>query len=114
MTALKLPAGMLRVSWYLPRTECLGPGVRFALWVQGCTRGCIGCIASALQDPQGGTFLSEDILASAILGTPDIDGVTVSGGEPFLQAEALGSLLHRIRSERPELGVIVYTGFTYE
>ena len=114
MTALGIPAGELRVSWYLPQTECLGPGRRFALWTQGCFRRCSGCIASALQDPQGGMLISADSMADAILSAPDIEGVTVSGGEPFLQAETLGAMLHRVRTERPALGVIVYTGYCYE
>ncbi len=105
---------MIRISWYLPRTEFLGPGKRFVLWVQGCERRCRGCIAVGLQDPAGGTPMEIDALCAEILRTPDIEGVTVSGGEPFLQADALGALLHRVRAARPELGTIVYTGCTYE
>jgi anaerobic ribonucleoside-triphosphate reductase activating protein len=59
-------------------------------------------------------LISADSMADAILSAPDIEGVTVSGGEPFLQAEALGAMLHRVRAERPALGVIVYTGYRYE
>jgi anaerobic ribonucleoside-triphosphate reductase activating protein len=105
---------MLRISWYLPQTGLLGPGSRFALWVQGCMQHCDDCIASALQDPQGGTLLAVDALVSLILETPGIEGITISGGEPFLQAKQLGNVLHRVREERPSLGVIVYTGYLYE
>ena len=61
----------------------------------------------------GGYLADEDTLAGDILSVPDIEGITVSGGEPFLQAEALAKLLCRVRREK-DLGVILYTGYTYE
>ena len=113
MRQLRLPEGMLRISWFLPQTDCLGPGRRFALWVQGCDRRCRGCIAPGLQAENGGTLCSLPELAAAVIGTQDIEGLTISGGEPFLQAAPLAELLCRIRAERPSLGVILYTGFLY-
>ena len=57
--------------------------------------------------------MAADVLAEALLsGAPE--GITISGGEPFLQSEGLALLLRTIRTHRPSLGVIVYTGYTYE
>ena len=90
----------------------LGPGSRFALWVQGCDRDCPGCVSSGSHDPAGGEEMSARSLAAEILASRP-DGITVSGGEPFLQAAALAELIGLVR-EREDLGVICYTGRTYE
>ena len=103
----------VRIHRTARRVRVLGPGVRYVLWVQGCPRGCPGCISPEAQDPAGGEIRSVAALAEAILAVPDIEGVTISGGEPFLQAEALCSLIDRIRARR-DLGVIIYTGYVLE
>ena len=104
----------LKIAWYLCGTQCLGPGNRFALWVQGCRKHCPECIAEALQNPEGGQLAEIDSLVSVIQNASGIQGITVSGGEPFLQAEALAELLRKVKNVRPELGVILYTGMLYE
>ena len=53
-------------------------------------------------------------IAQDILAQPVIKGITISGGEPFLQAESLFNLLKIVLKERPELTVIVYTGYQIE
>lgn len=53
-------------------------------------------------------------LAKDIAGRMNIAGVTISGGEPFIQAEALADMVERLRMLRPELTVIVFTGFLKE
>ena len=88
------------------------PGVRYALWVQGCPRRCPGCVAPEAQALDGGTELETGALAWEIL-LSGAEGLTISGGEPFLQAEALAELIRTVRRKR-DLGVIVYTGYVYE
>lgn len=90
----------------------LGPGNRFAIWVQGCPFSCPGCIADHMQKLSGGELVSVEKLAENIL-KEDVEGITISGGEPFLQAEELSVLIDIVRC-RKNLGVIVYTGFLYE
>lgn len=58
----------------------------------------------------GGTQVSVENIAEQILNTPAIEGLTVSGGEPFVQADALGELLEMLKARR-NLGVIIYTGY---
>ena len=52
-------------------------------------------------------------LAENIVNTPNIEGITISGGEPFLQSEALADLINRAKAKK-DIGVIVYTGNDFE
>lgn len=101
----------IRISWYT-LTEDLGPGKRFALWVQGCKRNCKGCIAPSLRDMDGGEVMKISDLAKRIISSGA--DLTISGGEPYLQSEALCVLIDTVRTSRPQTGVICYTGNTYE
>lgn len=95
-----------------PEVHVLGPGTRYVLWVQGCGRDCPGCIAQNAREMERGTPIRIDALAFEI-ALSHTDGLTISGGEPFLQAEELSELIRLIRKKR-EMGVIVYTGYLYE
>jgi anaerobic ribonucleoside-triphosphate reductase activating protein len=103
----------LNVYLKVPRTRALGPGLRFALWVQGCPRRCPGCMTPGSLPLSGGTTMTVDDLAEEILRDPDLEGLTISGGEPFSQAAALTRLIDSVRARR-SLGVIVYTGHRLE
>lgn len=100
----------IRVHNLVRRTKVLGPGERFALWLQGCNRSCKGCMSQSSRPLEGGRLASISRLRRLILSQQGLEGITVSGGEPFLQPEALCTLLEGLG----ELGVIVYTGFTLE
>ncbi len=104
---------MLNIYNFIESTKTLGPFDRFALWTQGCTFLCTGCMTPDSQNLNGGVRISVEDMAQTILNTPNIEGITISGGEPFLQAEALYRLLNLVR-EKKDFGVIVYTGFTLE
>lgn len=95
----------------IENTQLLGPGNRAVLWVYGCCFGCDGCIAYNFKN---GTYREDTIdeLANWFINTPS-DGITISGGEPMLQAGALALMVKKIR-EHKDIGVIVYTGFLYE
>lgn len=110
---IAVPEGMLRVSWYMPDTDCLGPGERFALWVQGCRQRCKDCVAQRLQDIQGGELVSVKSLADMVIGS-SADGLTISGGEPFLQAGGLAELIGHVKRKRVDMGVMIFTGYLYE
>ena len=70
----------------------LGPGTRFVVWTQGCPRSCPGCMTAASQQMNGGFFADTKQLAEEILQSGR-HGLTISGGEPFLQAKALADLI---------------------
>ena len=95
-----------------PAVRVLGPGVRYVLWVQGCGKRCPGCTAPTAWDMEAGTPVKTGALAWEI-ALSGADGLTISGGEPFLQAEELAEMIDVIRRKR-DMGVIVYTGFLYE
>ena len=95
------------------RTKVLGTGNRGALWLQGCQRNCKGCMSPMTRSLDGGKLIDANQLFDEFAELSDIEGITISGGEPFLQGKALSFFLKRIRTET-ELGVIIYTGYTVE
>lgn len=89
-----------------------GPGLRLTIFTQGCLHHCPGCHNPQTHDPEGGSWAdTEDILAAAA-ENPLLDGITLSGGDPFLQPVpclALAEGAHKIG-----LNVWTYTGYTWE
>lgn len=104
---------MIRIHHKVRKATVLGPGVRYVVWVQGCMQRCPGCVSPQAQPLDGGTEMPVDALVEDILSTDGIEGITISGGEPFLQAAALVRLIDALRARR-DLGVIVYTGCLLE
>ena len=100
----------LRVGYIKEGTRVLGPGWRFVIWTQGCLRRCKECISPEHQPLDGGCMVDTEELAKRICSNSHIEGVTISGGEPFLQAKALSELTEMVKTLRPELNVIVFTG----
>ncbi len=100
----------LRIAHFEKNTTLLGPFSRSVIWVHGCCFHCEGCLA---ENMKYGPYhlLSATELGDKILAQNDIEGITISGGEPFLQAQALVELINYIKSQR-DLGVIIYSGFT--
>ena len=90
----------------------LGTGVRYAVWTQGCKKRCRGCMTPESRDMNGGYEMSARELARNIISSGR-EGVTISGGEPFLQARALASAIELVKKER-DIGIIIYTGYTLE
>jgi len=103
----------LQLYMTVPATSVLGPGKRFGIWAQGCEKHCKGCIAPDSWDRNGGYERTVSDLAGEILSIDLIEGITISGGEPFLQQDALCELIHTIQKKK-NLGVIIYTGMKYE
>lgn len=93
---------------YVANTDLLGPYQRGVLWVQKCCFSCPGCVAKSMQG-EGGFWIDSEQMAEFFLNQPEIEGITISGGEPFLQPEALTEMIHFIRRKK-DLGVIVYSG----
>lgn len=104
---------LLNVAEICPVTRTLGPGRRFAIWVQGCCFRCRNCVSPDWIPVKEATRISPEILADAVLSTPNTEGVTVSGGEPMLQAEALLEFFTLLRQKR-DISIACFTGFTLE
>lgn len=93
--------------------KVLGPYARAVIWVQGCDFGCKGCIVPESWDRDAAEEVDISELVAWVLNQPNIEGVTLSGGEPMLQAEALSILIDELR-EAKDLGVVCYTGYRLE
>lgn len=93
----------------------LGHGVRAGIWFQGCTLHCPGCVS---RDTWESATAQETIPIDEVLnwatGLPQLDGVTISGGEPFEQPEALALLVSGVRDrfDPTAVDILVYSGFT--
>lgn len=91
----------------------LGPGRRLGIWFQGCSIRCPGCI-SADTWAAGRSWLELAELFGRIETWLDqTEGITISGGEPFDQTDALGALLRGLR-ERTAADILVYSGYALE
>ncbi len=102
----------LEISHYILETKVLGPFSRSALWVRGCCFHCEGCLAEEMNRLEPVRKAPQE-LAALFSGLRETEGITISGGEPFLQPEALCDMIDAIRRER-DYGVIAYSGFTLE
>lgn len=89
-----------------------GPGLRFTLFTQGCPHHCKGCHNPATHDPEGGKEMAVEDVIAAMLRNPLTDGLTLSGGEPFMQSADCA----RIAAAAKEKGLNVwaYSGWTFE
>ena len=105
-------AGVLQVAELHPSCRVLGPGDRFVLWVQGCGIGCRECVSPQWIPFEGGRSVPVDDLAARIVREA-VDGLTISGGEPFAQAAGLARLVRTVR-ERRDLSVLSYSGYVVE
>ena len=89
-----------------------GPGVRMAIFFQGCLRHCPGCHNPESWPMYGGNKIDTNELMKKMANDPLLDGITLSGGEPFLQPVAALTLARFAKSKG--LSVWCYTGYTFE
>lgn len=101
----------MNVYRILKNTRAEGPGNRFSMWLQGCSRHCDGCLAKDTWSHELRNMISVEKLADEIKNSKDIEGITVLGGEPFEQALELEILLHSIPRK---LSRIIFTGYTLD
>ena len=89
-----------------------GPGLRYAVFVQGCSHHCPGCHNQEAHDPQGGHDEDTEALITRMKKNPLLSGLTLSGGDPLEQSVpclALAKAAHEMG-----LNVWAYTGYTWE
>lgn len=105
----------LNVAAWLSCTEAEGPGLRAALWVQGCAKRCHGCCNPAFLKLEERRLVSAESVIEDLArarAAAGIEGVTFLGGEPFLQARGLAEVAEGAR--RLGLSVMVFSGYTLE
>ncbi len=111
MYAAHVADPVLDVAMEVPRTRAEGPGLRYAVWVQGCPMRCPGCCNPEMLPFGGGKPRRASEVADAVIGA-GVEGVSFLGGEPFAQAEGLAEVARRVRAAG--LNVMVYSGYTLE
>lgn len=95
----------------------LGPGRRLGIWLQGCTIRCRGCVSQDTWERDAARAMKvADLLDWCRKTAKDgLDGVTISGGEPFDQAQGLATLLKGLRRWRRQAGMdfdlLCYSGY---
>ena len=105
-------APLLRLSGVISESIVDGPGFRYVVFTQGCPHGCPGCHNPQTHDFNGGTLIDPLTLLPEIDENPLLAGVTFSGGEPFVQPEALLPLAREIKARG--LHLLIFSGYTYE
>ena len=105
-------SGELRIAGVVKESIVDGPGFRYTLFVQGCPHHCEGCHNPQTHSFDGGQVVTIDKVYESVLENPLLDGVTFSGGEPFMQAEALYNLA--VKLKKHGLNIICYSGFLLE
>lgn len=104
----------LRIGSLRERTQSEGPGIRFAIWLQGCSLRCHGCFNPHFWNPRLGKTISIKALLlkidESVEQNPEIEGVTFLGGEPFEQSASLAVLAAEIQARG--LSVMTFTGYS--
>lgn len=101
----------VNMAAFLPQSRANGPGRRAVVWVQGCPRSCPECFNQEMLAFTDRQIIAVDQLACRILTLQGIEGVTFSGGEPFMQAAALATLAELLVAEG--LNIVTFTGYSY-
>ena len=109
---------LLRIHSIIQGTEVNGPGNRYALWTQGCAKGCSGCFNTETWAHSNGVWWTPQALAIDAL-TSGLEGITATGGDPLEQPEALLTFLQALHDENGNLrgfprGIICFTGYTMD
>ncbi len=102
----------IRISGIVNDSIVDGPGLRYTIFTQGCPHHCEGCHNPQTHTYKGGKKISLKKIKKDILSNPLLQGVTFSGGDPFVQAEKLIPVAKFIKEQGLELAC--YTGYVFE
>jgi len=103
---------MIRLAGLEKESIVDGEGYRYTIFTQGCSHHCQGCHNPETWDFEGGKLVDTDSLLSEATSNPLIDGVTLSGGDPFFQAKELLELCKALKEKG--VSVWAYTGFKFD
>ncbi|MDD3654010.1 MAG: anaerobic ribonucleoside-triphosphate reductase activating protein [Desulfotomaculaceae bacterium] len=103
---------LIRVAGLIPESIVDGPGIRFVVFAQGCRHNCPGCHNPETHSFTGGHLVDINSILQQMRDNRLLDGITLSGGEPFEQAAAFAELAKKAKTFG--YNVMTYTGYTYE
>lgn len=89
-----------------------GPGIRMVIFTQGCKHYCKDCHNPQTHSFEGGYLIEVEKLVDMLKENPLLDGITLSGGEPFEQSYECSILAKE--AKKIGLNVVTYTGYTFE
>ncbi len=102
----------LRIAGLVNDSIVDGPGFRLAVFTQGCPHNCLGCHNPETHDFNGGSDMDTAEIILTMEDNPLLDGVTLTGGDPFCQPEACLEVARA--AHKLGLNVWAYSGWTYE
>ncbi len=102
----------IRIAGIVQDSIVDGKGLRLTIFTQGCPHHCNGCHNPGTHDFTGGEEMDVKQIIAMMDSNPMLDGITLSGGEPFEQVEAIKIIAHEAHKRR--LNVWCYTGWTWE
>ena len=91
-----------------------GPGLRTVIFTQGCYHNCDECHNKHTHDIHGGYLKEINELAYEIVNARLQRGITISGGEPFLQAKEINYLITKVKELNNKYDIWIYTGYLIE
>ncbi len=103
---------MIRICGVVRESIVDGPGLRFVLFTQGCPHHCPGCHNPESHALDGGYDVTAEKVLEEFKKNPLLKGITLSGGDPILQAGELVGICREVHAMGKD--VMTYTGYTYE
>ena len=102
----------IRIAGLVDDSIVDGPGFRLAVFTQGCPHHCPGCHNPDTHDFDSGKADTTEHIIKKMLANPLLDGVTLTGGDPFCQGAACAEIARAAKAHG--LNVWAYSGWTYE
>jgi len=102
----------IKIAGIIKESIVDGPGIRLVVFTQGCVHNCIGCHNPETHSFSEGHYISTEEILEMVKENPLLDGITLSGGEPFHQGRNCAILANEVKAMG--LNVITYTGYTFE
>lgn len=109
---IMVPPFPIRIAGFVSESVVDGPGMRSVIFTQGCIHNCPGCHNPETHSSDGGHMTDTASLWEKINANPTLQGITFSGGEPFLWSHELSFI--GIAAHEKKLTVMTYSGFTFE
>ncbi|HCL4447131.1 TPA: anaerobic ribonucleoside-triphosphate reductase activating protein [Clostridium botulinum] len=95
-----------------------GTGIRYSLFVSGCSHHCEGCFNKKAWDYKYGTLFTNNMENKIIKNLNNtkinIQGISFLGGEPFENLDGLIPLALRVKKECKNKDIWIWSGYTYE
>ena len=99
----------IRISGTVNDSIVDGPGIRYVIFTQGCPHHCPGCHNPQTHEMSGGEITDTQAIIEEFRKNPLLDGITLSGGEPFCQPQPLCEIAEAAVSYG--LNIVTYTGY---